>query len=518
MKRGNNMTTLTNDLEERIKHVAIYLRKSRAEEGEKDLINHENRLLEIAREKGWSYEIYKEIGSGSSLDNRPEALRLINDIRKEEFDAVLVMDIDRLSRSIGDQERIFRELQMSDMLLVTGASYSILDPFSDSDTDMYHFKSFFSQQEAKIIKRRFREAKRAHRERGHWVSGRAPYGYRFNKKTRRLVVEPEEAEIVKRIFAEFTYEKKMPSEIAWGLNKDGLLSPTGLLWTNKMINRLINRDVYLGQTTYNKTQGTKKTSKNYSIHSVPYKRLPKSEWRTIHNTHEALMTPEQKEIIDNYLENWKRKRVRVNTNGQAFDLSGLCVTSGGLKYSRAFNKDKTENLVVSFDSRVPKSEYPKHIRVNPDLVRESILQAVKAIEKEIADNLNKSDNQEQMKSITKKIAKVENKHQTVMDSFDRLVEGFAEGLYDMETLRKTKEKKEAEQLELEAELRSLRRKLDTVSNSKNIGRLERVRKFQEDIVKATSNQEINLIYKSIIKNIICDRISPVETRIKINFL
>jgi len=116
------MLSTMENLEDRIKHVAIYLRKSRAEEGEKDLINHENRLLEIARSKGWSYEIYKEIGSGSSLDNRPEVLRLINDIREGLFDAVLVMDVDRLSRSVGDQERIFRELQMSDMLLVTCAS------------------------------------------------------------------------------------------------------------------------------------------------------------------------------------------------------------------------------------------------------------------------------------------------------------------------------------------------------------------------------------------------------------
>jgi len=383
---------------------------------------------------------------------------------------------------------------------------------------MYHFKSFFSQQEAKIIKRRFREAKRAHRERGNWVSGRAPYGYRFNKKTRRLVVEPEEAEVVKRIFSEFTFEKKQPSEIAWGLNKDGLRSPDGMVWTNKMINRLVNRDVYLGQTTYNRTQGTKKTSKNYSIHSIPYKRLPKSEWKTIYNTHEALMTPEQKEIIDNHNENWRRKRVRVNTNGQAFDLSGLCVTSNGMRYSRAFTPNKVENLVVSFDSRVPKSEYPKHVRVNSDLVRQSILQAVKIMEKEIAANLSKSDNQEQMKSLVKKINRVESKHQVVMDSFDRLVEGFAEGLYDIETMKKTKEKKESEQLELEAELRILRKKLDTISNSKNINRLDRVRKFQEDIKKATSNQEINLLYKSIIKEIVCDRISPTETRIKINFL
>lgn len=509
------------NLEERIKHVAIYLRKSRAEEGERDLINHENRLLEIARDKGWSYEIYKEIGSGSSIDARKKMLELLSDMKKGMFDAVLVMDVDRLSRSAGDQERIFNELRIADMLVVTGASYSVLDPFNDSDTDMYHFKSFFSYQEAKIIKRRFREAKRAHRERGHWVSGRAPFGYKYNKATKRLVIKPDESEIVKRVIKEFVWENKMPGDIAWGLNKDGLLSQTGALWSSTMISRLLKNDIYLGQTTYNKSHGTKKSSKDYTPNSIPFKKFPKSEWKVMHNTHEALVTPEERDVIDEYFKNWRSKtKARINKDGDVFDLSGLCVNSQGMTYTRQFDRQKLENevMTVSPDSRLPKEQHPKYRRMNVHLVRETIHHAIKQMEQELEERLEQNDNKEEVISLEKQMNKLEKQYKVILDSFDRLVEGYAEGIFDLDTMKKAKEKKEIEQLEVEEDIRSIRNKIDTLSNSKNLNRLDRVRKFQKDIKEATSNQEINILYKSIIKQIVCDQLTETKSRIKINFL
>lgn len=52
-------------MESKIKNVAIYLRKSRAEENQEDVLeNHRETLIEFCNEKGWKIlAIYEDLGS-----------------------------------------------------------------------------------------------------------------------------------------------------------------------------------------------------------------------------------------------------------------------------------------------------------------------------------------------------------------------------------------------------------------------------------------------------------------------
>ncbi|ERM27553.1 Site-specific recombinase [Clostridioides difficile] len=85
--------------------VAIYLRKSRADEeaehrGEfETLSRHKTTLLKIAKEQSLNViEIKEELISGESITYRPKMLELLNEVEENKYDAVLVMDIDRLGR------------------------------------------------------------------------------------------------------------------------------------------------------------------------------------------------------------------------------------------------------------------------------------------------------------------------------------------------------------------------------------------------------------------------------------
>ena len=81
---------------------AQYLRKSRMEEGmdtQEVLAKHRKALAEYAATHGVHIiETYYEVVSGESLYARPEMLRLLEDVEEGKYDAVLVMDLDRLSR------------------------------------------------------------------------------------------------------------------------------------------------------------------------------------------------------------------------------------------------------------------------------------------------------------------------------------------------------------------------------------------------------------------------------------
>jgi len=95
-----------------IKDVAIYLRKSRGEE--EDLDKHRTDLEDLCKIKGWRYTSYAEIGSSDSIDLRPEMIRLLKDVEDDLYDAIVVMDIDRLSRGDGEEQaRIMNKLRRS---------------------------------------------------------------------------------------------------------------------------------------------------------------------------------------------------------------------------------------------------------------------------------------------------------------------------------------------------------------------------------------------------------------------
>lgn len=105
-----------------IKKVAIYLRKSRADD-EKDgvLSKHRIQLIEYASNNGWSYDIYEEnTTTGETLDDRPVVRQLIIDIENKKYDAILVVHYDRLSRGrSSDYGKILASLIFGDTYLVT---------------------------------------------------------------------------------------------------------------------------------------------------------------------------------------------------------------------------------------------------------------------------------------------------------------------------------------------------------------------------------------------------------------
>jgi DNA invertase Pin-like site-specific DNA recombinase len=77
-----------------------------------------------------------------------------------------------------------------------------------------------------------------------------PYGYR--RVNAALQIDPEEAQIVKRIFRE-ALSGKGASVIASGLNRDGIISRQRKGWVHSTIFRILQNEVYTGDALYQKT-------------------------------------------------------------------------------------------------------------------------------------------------------------------------------------------------------------------------------------------------------------------------
>lgn len=184
-----------------IKHVAIYLRLSRDEEKlgiEKALANHRMALTEYANKNNWTYEIFEEIASSRNIEGRAEMKRLLEFVKKKSFDAVLVMDIDRLSRNEFDASAIKRILLENDTVIATITK--TYDFERDEDSLLLGIQSLVAAQEYKQIQKRMNNRKIINAHLGNWINGKPPYGYLRNKNTKKLEVDNEKTLVVKLIF------------------------------------------------------------------------------------------------------------------------------------------------------------------------------------------------------------------------------------------------------------------------------------------------------------------------------
>lgn len=134
--------------------VALYARVSTADQDE---LLQLPRLRETARNRG--LEIYKEYTDECSGkdNNRPGWLALLSDARAGRFDAVLVVKLDRVMRSL---QIFLRELESFSSLGISLISldYGDLNPSSASGKLSIHLLAALAEWEREINSERTREA------------------------------------------------------------------------------------------------------------------------------------------------------------------------------------------------------------------------------------------------------------------------------------------------------------------------------------------------------------------------
>lgn len=136
--------------------------------------------------------------SGSSLD-RPGIQRLIADIGAGEVTHVIVVKLDRLSRSQKDTLHLIEDI----MIPANVTFISIMESFN-TDTAfgraMVGILSVFAQLERENIFERTRGGMQKRVEKGYWPGGgRTPYGYDYDP-AQGILVPNEEAEMVRHIY------------------------------------------------------------------------------------------------------------------------------------------------------------------------------------------------------------------------------------------------------------------------------------------------------------------------------
>src|SRR5690625_1681018 len=191
-----------------MERVALFRAKSRAdieaeERGEGEtLAKHKKALLKIAQEKKLNIiRIREEIASGEGLTHRPQMLELLREVEDKKYDAVLVMDMDRLGRgNMQEQGLILEALRHSETKIITPRkTYDRTDEWDEEYTE---FETFMARRELKLITRRMQGGRVRSVEEGNYIGTRPPYGYIIKETDsgRTLEPHPDQSPVVRLIF------------------------------------------------------------------------------------------------------------------------------------------------------------------------------------------------------------------------------------------------------------------------------------------------------------------------------
>ena len=131
-----------------------------------------------------------------------------------------------------------------------------------------------SENEKWGIRRRFQN--------GTFIISYPPYGY-ANVDGEMMIV-PEQAEIVKQIFAD-TLAGKSTHEIAKRLNEQGVVTKKGGRWTPGTINGIIGNEKYTGDVLFQKTY----TDNSFNRHQ----NRGEVDQYLMQNHHEAIISREE---------------------------------------------------------------------------------------------------------------------------------------------------------------------------------------------------------------------------------
>ncbi len=117
----------------------------------------------------------------------------------------------------------------------------------------------FAQFEREIIGERIRDKVAATRRKGKYTGGPPVLGYGVDRDHKRLVVNPEEAELVRRIFSDFV-RTGSTTTLAQRLNEEGHTTKSwttkggrhrpGTPWNKVLVYRVLNNPLYLGEVTH----------------------------------------------------------------------------------------------------------------------------------------------------------------------------------------------------------------------------------------------------------------------------
>ena len=276
----------------------------------------------IRHHPGWEYVgVYADEAKTGTKDSRENFQRMLADCRKGRIDHVITKSVSRFARNTVTLLETVRELKNigisvyfeeqnintltadGELMLSILASYAQAESYSASENQKWR------------VRQNFEEGK-------PWRG--VMFGYRYHDG--KYIIVPEEAEVVKSIYADFLSGKGVDA-IMKSLNERGILTQQGYTWHRSAVMRVLRNYTYTGnlllQTKHRENHLTKRTIVNHG-------ELPQY---SATNTHEAIIDMATFEAAQAEIAKRAEKYGGTN-NRKEYPFSGIMTCANCKKHYR----------------------------------------------------------------------------------------------------------------------------------------------------------------------------------------
>ena len=305
--RYKNMRTNNMVFEQEKLQTACYIRLSREDGDKSESLSIANQRLQLTQFVTNSndltlYDYYIDDGYTGTNFERPNFMRMIEDIENQKIQCIVVKDLSRLGRDMPRTTSYIKEYFPSKKVRFISINDSVDKKYYDVDTSedmMIDFKNMFNGFYPRDIASKVRSTFRSKQGNGQFIGAFPCYGYKKSSEDHnQLIIDEEAANVVRRIFQMYLSGMGQLT-IVKQLNSEGIPCPTeykkqcGLkyhnsnrlnttsYWTYATIHKILQNEMYIGNMVQNKS--FRQVCKTKAIS------LPKEQWIIVENTHEAII-------------------------------------------------------------------------------------------------------------------------------------------------------------------------------------------------------------------------------------
>lgn len=282
----------------------------------------------------WEYAglYYDEGISGTKKDTRPALMQMLSDCEHGLIDHVITKSISRLARNTTDCLEIVRKLL--DLGISVYFEKENIDTGSMDSELLLSIMGSIAESESLSISENNKWSIQRKFKNGTFKCSYPPYGYDWDKKKGEMVINPEQAEIVRYIFAQ-TLAGVGTHDIAKDLATKGVPTKKGGKWTGHTVNGIIRNEKYTGDCLFQKTY----TDSSYKRHT----NLGEMDQYYVENHHEAIISKEEYEAANAVVDR-RRKEKGIELESKKYNnrypLSGrvICGNCGGTYKRKTYNR------------------------------------------------------------------------------------------------------------------------------------------------------------------------------------
>lgn len=321
---------------------AFYMRLSKDDELYGDSVSIETQriiLEQFNKEQGFPMgKEYVDDGWTGTNFERPNFVRMIDDINNGKINCVITKDLSRFGR-----EHIEMDFYLEHFFPEKGVRFIAITDNEDSDrglSDFVPFKNLFNEQYAKDTSKKVKAALKVKAANGEQLCTYAPLGYKKDPNRRNhLVIDEENRWIVEQIFDMAAHgmgaakivgqliDNKVPTSAWLNFQRYGYFAhifqdqpeSKRYQWSISQVKNMLIDEVYIGNSIYGRHAKV-----SYKSKKIVHK--PREEWKRVEGTHEPIIDKEVFDLVQQQIV--KRRRPQKDCTTQIFAGLLQCADCG----------------------------------------------------------------------------------------------------------------------------------------------------------------------------------------------